>query len=191
MRSRFPLPRLGNSGIVAVEFALIAPVLILMLLGVSEETALVRAQMKVSHAAGLLVKMVAQQSPSVTQGTSGTLGNLCYGSELSLAPLIKTPFSAAIASVSTTTSGTQTTTAMDWESDTSCAKTATALGSSTAVSLATATGLIPSSGDSLIVVRVNYTYTAATHIVLSASYNLSQTVYGRPRGDETITCSTC
>ena len=185
------LLRLGDRGVVAVEFALVTPVLILMLLGVSEETALVRAQMKVSHAAGLLAKMIAQQTPSVTPGTSGTLGNLCYGAALTVAPLPKAGFAAAIASVTTNTVGTSTTTTMDWENDASCAQAATAIGSSNAVALATAAGLVPSDGDSLIIVRAAYTYTAATHIVLSARYNLSQTVYARPRGDTTIACSSC
>jgi Flp pilus assembly protein TadG len=184
-------PRLDNRGIVAVEFALVAPVLILMLLGVSEETALLRAQMKVSHAAGLLAKMVAQQTPTVTPGTNGTLGNLCYGAALTMAPLAKTTFAAAIASVTTNTVGTATTTTMDWESDNACAKAATPIGSSAAVALATGTALVPADGDSLIIVKTNYTYTAATHIVLSASYNLSQTIYARPRGDTTIACSSC
>jgi Flp pilus assembly protein TadG len=185
------LVRLGHRGVVAVEFALVTPVLILMLLGVSEETALLRAQMKVSHAAGLLAKMVAQQTPAVTPGTSGTLGNLCYGVELTLAPLSKTSFAAAIASVTTNTVGTTTTTTMDWESDGSCAKAATPIGSSAAVALATGTGLVPADGDSLIIVKTSYSYTAATHIVLSATYTLSQTIYARPRGDTTIACSSC
>ncbi len=180
--------RLGIKGIAAVEFALVAPLFILMLMGVAEETALLRAQLKLSHAAGLLGKMVAQQNTAVSSGVSGTLGNLCSGVALTMTPLSTTGFSSATASVTKSASGT---TAMDWESDNSCNTPATAIGAAGAVSLATASGLLPDPGDSLIVVKAGYAYTATTHFFLAANYTLTQTIYARPRINTAIVCSNC
>ena len=80
---------------------------------------------------------------------------------------------------------------MDWESDSSCAAAATAIGSTGAVSIATGSGLVPDAGDSLILVRLSYPYVAFTSLILKASYTLSQTVYVRPRTNTTISCNNC
>jgi Flp pilus assembly protein TadG len=184
-------PGLGTSGTAAVEFALVAPLLIMMLFGVTEETAVLRAQMKVSHAAGVLATMIAAQTSTVTPGTAGTLGNLCYGAKLTLTPLGTAPFAAAIASVTTSASGSSTSTAMDWESDTSCPTAAKAIGATAAVGIATSARLVPNAGDSMIIVQASYTYTATTHFVLAPSYTLTQSAYARPRTNNTIGCTGC
>ena len=180
--------RRDTRGVAALEFALVAPLLVTMLIGVTEATSLVRAQMKLNHAAGLLGKMVAQQTALVTNGTTNTLGNLCYGAGMAMAPLPATSFASAVASVTNTSSnGTQ----MDWESDTSCATTATKIGAAAAVALATTKGLVPDVGDSVIIVEVSYVYTASSHLIMPASKTMTQTIYVRPRANATIACSNC
>ena len=183
--------RADSRGVAALEFALVAPLMIALLIGVSELTGYIRAQMKLNHAAGLLGKMIAQQTTAVTSGKTGILGNLCYGAGLVMTPLATTSFSGAIASVSTTASGTGQVTKMDWESDASCATAATAIGATAAANLATATGLVPDIGDSLIILKVGYTYTPVTQMFMAATTTLTQTIYVRPRANATITCSNC
>lgn len=192
MRCRRDRRRLGEAGSATLEFAIVAPVLVLMLIGAFEATQLLRARMKLNHAAGALAKMIAQQTSAVTSGKTGILGNLCTGAEMMLTPLSAVSFTAAIASVTTSASGSSgTDTSMDWESDGSCASSATALGAAKAVSLATSADLVPDAGDSVIIVDVTYTYTAPSSAVLASSYKLTQIVYVRPRANTTIACSTC
>lgn len=172
-------------GVAGVEFALVAPVLIILAMGVVEVSQLVRASMKLSHATSMLAKAVAQQT-AVTAGRTGTLGDICTGAGLVMMPFASSTMSAAIASVSTTSSGT---TQRDWESDTSCPVTATAIGASPAVALASS--LVPSSGDSALVIRVSYSYVPALSYVLQGTYTLNQTVFVRPRANTTVLCSNC
>ena len=183
--------RHDNRGVAALEFAVVAPVLVLLLVGMAEITTRFRVQMKVNHTAGLLAKMVAQQAPSVTGSSTGSLANLCTGAKLAMTPFPSTSFAGAIASVTTTASGSGTHTSLDWESDTSCATTATAIGSAAATGIATSSGLVPDAGDSLIIVRVSYVYTPTMRLILPASTTLTQTIYVRPRANTTITCSKC
>lgn len=180
--------RLGNDGLAALEFALVAPFLILMLMGASEVTGLLRAQLKVNHAAGLLAKMVAQQADGVS---TSILNNVCYGAELALTPMPLAGFSSAIASVTTSTSGSSTTTAMDWEKDNSCSTSAIAIGATAAIALASSSGLVQNAGDSLIIIKSSYNYIAATHYILGASYKLTQNIYSRPRTNMRIACRNC
>ncbi len=182
----------GDSrAVAAMEFALVAPMLVVMLIGMMEVTSLVRANIKLNHAVGLLGKMVAQQASPITAGTSNTLGNLCTGAALAMTPMPTATFAAAVASVTTSASGSSQATSMDWESDTSCATAATAIGSATAVSLANTNGLVPDVGDSAIIVKVSYSYASPTHLFLSASTVLTQTIFVRPRINATIACSNC
>lgn len=179
--SRLLADRRGSA---ALEFAVVAPFLVVMMVGVFEGTELYRAQMKVEHAAGLLVKMVAQQTASVTGGTSGTLGDLCTGAKLSMTPLPAGSFASAIASLTKPQNGSNA--AEDWESDTSCATRSTVLSAS-AVDLARK--FVPNAGDSVIIASATYTYVAPTSLVLKSSYILTSVAYARPRVNSTIVCT--
>ena len=175
-------------GVSAVEFALILPILLFFAIGTYEVTALVRVNMKLTRAAGALAKIIAQQSSSVTSGTTGTLGDICTGAALEMTPFATKPFSAAIVSV-TNSSGSSV--AMDWESDGSCTTAATAMGSAAAVTRAGAYGLVPNAGDSVVMVKATYAYTSVLHYALGKSFALTQYGYARPRTGATVACSNC
>lgn len=177
-----------NRAAATVEFALVLPVVLLMLAGLYEATALVRADMKLNHAAAMLAKMVAQQSGTVTSGRTASLGDLCTGSGLGLAPMPAMPFAAAIASVTNAGgSGARE----DWESDASCPSAAAALGAGTATNMATTPNVVPNTGDSVIIVNAAYTYAPLFHLILPASFTLKEVVYARPRTNKTIPCGNC
>jgi Flp pilus assembly protein TadG len=193
--TRAVLARLGRDrrGIVAVEFALIAPFLLALLFGLFEVSSLVRVSLKLSHAANNLAKIIAQQQPpdqqDPAQVSQSQLADFCTGAGYALSPYSTGSLSAAVVSLTSSKGGTPT---ADWEYDAACAQKAGAYGA-TAASMAGSGGyaLTPSAGDSVIVVRASYTYTPILHYVLGSSWTLTQTAFSRPRSGATIACSDC
>ncbi len=191
---RRPLLSLAGDrrGTALLESALIFPLMVTMLLGTFELTQYVRANGRVTNAASAIADLVAQQSSDITGGSSGVLGNFCKAGKFVMTPFATSgasgqlgAFTAAIVSV-TNNSGTVS---KDWESDASCGVSATALGSS-AVTLATSpSNMVPSSGDSVIVVKVTYVYGGVTRAILPGTFTLSQIAIARPRTGTPVTCT--
>jgi len=204
-----------RDGVATIEFAILLPFILMMVFGVFEAAEVLRASMKVAIAAENIADLIAQQG-SVTDTTSGSLGNFCTAGQKAMTPLSTSgtsgnpgAFSAAMVSV-TNNAGTA---GADWESDGACSVTAASFGTS-AVTLATtavangvnpscASGstidLVPCSGNSLIVVKVTYVYNMPLNINFGAilfnlpgnfqSATLTYVAYARPRGNVTIPCT--
>jgi Flp pilus assembly protein TadG len=162
----------GRDGVVAVEFALIMPTLVVLFIGTFEASNLVRVKMKFDEAAPAIANLVALQNPSST----GTLtSDFCTAASYMLSPYTTSGLNVEVASV-TNHNGTST---VDW--------TATCNNLSNPQSNTTlASGLVPNSGDSVIVVQTTYTYTAPVHMILGASYTFNNDGFARPRGNTTI-----
>ena len=173
-------------GAALVEFAVIAPLLVLLYLGTFEATTAVRAYMKVNAAAQSYADLIANQESITTT----SLTNYCAGAKLALAGLNTSGLSLAAASV--TADKTSGTPAQDWHDTTHCG---TGIGSISGTTLAGtcpgSTCLVPNKSDSVIVVRASYAYVAFLHYILPASQTFAQTASARPRQDSTIDCSDC
>ena len=152
----------ARSGAVALEFALVANVLMILILGTVEVSNAIRLQAKLNVTAGQLAEFVAGQS-AVTAPT-GTLADLCNGAAMNLAPYPASGLSANIVSLSNdhpsnretttvqtcdsrgkhcqtstqpSTDNTTVNTYLDWENFSSCAtQAASALGLAGAFPLA-------------------------------------------------------
>ncbi len=153
-------------GAIAVEFALLAPVMLVMLLGSISAAHLARASMKAWNVAQSVGDLVAQQ----TTLTTAEMTDFCTGGKLTLAPLTGT-LTATVASITYSTSGTR---AVDWQ-DTTCG------GATLSNALALGATYTPNPGDSVIVVQVTYVYTFPPSYVLPSSFTLTRTTYSRPR----------
>ena len=167
----------NRNGVAGIEFALIAPLMILAVLGTFEVGRYVRASTRVADAASSLADLVGQQ----TSVTSSSMTNFCNGSLLTLAPLATSTFAAAVASVTYYSStGTRTS---DWQ-DVTC-------GSATAMTnqVTLATPLTPNTGDSVIVVKATYVYTLSFATVLGSSLSITRFAYARPRTNATVSHS--
>lgn len=183
----------NQRGMAALEFALLLPIMIMLIFGTYELSQYVRAQQKVDIAAQAIVDMVAQQAAGVTGGTSGSLGNFCQAGLLMMTPFATTTgnssFKVAIASVTNYSSSGP---ALDWESDAACPSTAAALGS-TAITLATSpTNLIPTAGapgDSVILVTVTYVYSSPVQYFFPGLFTMTHTSFARPRNNSVVTCT--
>ena len=204
--------RLGKRGTAAIEFALVAPLTLAMMLGAVELINAFRAQAKVQVMAGQLAELVAG-SASVT-APGGSLSDLCTGAALNLLPYSTGAVSAQIASVSVdhpanrvagSTDSTTVQAYLDWENDTACPQPAgVSLGLNGAfamvnqpLSMLTKSGTSATAfsdqsltyGYSVIVVAVQYDYSNAVAFLLNRLLSFSSVAVARPRANATITCT--
>lgn len=180
--------RNDNRGVAAVEFALILPVMLVIFFGTFEVSMLLRAYLTSNRAAQIIANLVAQEGSNVAGGTPTPFSaadstDFCKAAKLAMAPFpggppTGGPLKATIASFTTNSSGTAV---ADWASqDTTCG------GGAGQLATGDASGLIPNKGDSVIIVKIQYTYTATLHFVLPGTFTISQTAYQRPRTNNTI-----
>jgi len=162
-----------RSGIAAVEFSLILPTVVVMFFATYEASMLIRAKMKFDNAATTIASLVSLQTPQASGGTM--TADFCTGAGYMMQPLSSSGLTVQVNSV-TNYSGTAT---VDWT-----ANCGTLSGPQSATTLAS--GLVPNSGDSVIVVQTKYTYTAAIHMILSPSFTFSNVGYARPRNNGTV-----
>jgi Flp pilus assembly protein TadG len=164
--------RNDESGVIAVEFALILPVMVALLFGAASATDLARASIKSWNAAQSIADMVSQQAVL----SQAEMVDFCTGGRLALAPLSGTATFAA-ASVTTSAGGT---TAVDWQDATSCG------GQPMADALTVAKPYVPNPKDSVVVVRVTYVHTFPPSYVLPRTFTLTRTGVSRPRAGTTV-----
>ena len=159
-------------GAAAIEFVLIAPVLISLVFGSVETVRYVRSRAALHGAATTMAELVAAH-----QSVNGaTLTDLCRGAQFVLLPLPTASFAVAVSSYSNPVGSGAV--AKNWEVDTACPSAAASPAAQTA--LAAATPMVPNRGDSVIAVSASYTYTPMVSAVLP-SVTFQQQVYTRPR----------
>jgi Flp pilus assembly protein TadG len=185
--------RMGRRGVAAVEFALVAPVLLVLFMGTAEVLLLYRTQAKLNALASNIAEMVSlQDTPLPVSGTNvASLSDICTGAVYGLQPFPPKGLTVAVVSVTTTTAATSTVngTYSIWEVDQpggGCANAATAIGATTACALAldgTPGPMIPQSGgaagDNVIIVRATLTYPGIVGVILGNAPTFTQTAYSR------------
>jgi Flp pilus assembly protein TadG len=194
-----------RAGIAGIEFALVAPAMVLMLLTTFELMNAERVQAKLNLAAGQLAEMIAAQS-SVTEGSpegpGGTLGDFCTAASYDMLPYDPSKLSGWMES---TTVGSGGGTAQNWANDKSC-PAANAIGSfwetidlttisDTPRSMFTLDGTPKGSGGqtvpgySAITVQLTYTYTNILPHLLQPFVTFTAVGSARPRSNTTIPCT--
>lgn len=181
----------NDRGMASIEFAILVPVMAMILFAIYELSQHVRVQQKVDNAAQSIADMVAQQAAGVTGGTSGTLGNFCAAGGLMMTPFAAgtgaSNFSAAIASVTNNASGGV---AVDWESDNACGTSVAAIRPGAPALVTAPVNLVPTPGDSVIVVQVSYVYDSPLQYLFPGLVTLTHTAFARPRNNGVIACGT-
>ena len=173
-----------TQGVAAIEFALIAPLMSVMFIGVIELSQAMAVNRRVGQIANSTGDLVARADTKIQQSDMADIMNV--GGYIML-PYSKTPLQIVIRNVtSSTASATQT--KQSW----TCTFTGTT--SSTACSCTNVTQAIPanlvSTNDSVVMVTVTYNYKPLTFdyfmkknlTSVGGIYGLTQTAYLKPRG---------
>jgi Flp pilus assembly protein TadG len=162
MRSRYL--RHDQSGLAAVEFALILPIMLLLFLGSFETTNLVLAYMKLEASAETAADLVAQtRVNTVLQSTDFT--NITNAAKQVLSPL---PTSGALLKVAFASVTYSTGSAViDWHTEVNSATPITTANIPNNASLANLGNQTNGSTDSVIIVTLTYSYSSPFTYVLS------------------------
>ena len=155
----------GNAG---VEFALIAPIMLLLYFGLVELTLAMMAERRASHAASVVGDLVTQSS---TMNATQITDIFNVGSAL-LKPFPTTPLHLRVTSVKADAGGVAKVTWSRGSGMTAMTGGATVAGFPA--------GML-SAGESLVMAEVQYSYDSSIHQVLSHALSFSNTFYMRPR----------
>jgi Flp pilus assembly protein TadG len=174
--------RKKNDGVAAVEFALIAPVLITMLLGSIELTNALECHQKVTNLAASTADLVAQ----VTQVSNADMQDIFSSVNQILYPFPTT--NNPQITVSSLTYKTATTATVAW----SMAQNTTQRGNGTIVTIPA--GLFPpnppvtcsAKACSLILAEVKYNYTSPLGKLIIGTLPMTDTFYAKPRQSPTV-----
>ena len=167
-----------QSGIAAVEFAFILPIMLLLFLGSFETTNLVLAYMKLEASAETAADLVAQtRVNTVLQSTDFTNITNAAKQVLSPLPTSGSELTIAFASVTYNTGSA----AIDWHTEVNSATPITTANIPNNASLANLGNQASGSTDSVIIVTLTYSYSSPFTYVLSSSYTLTESAFNRPR----------
>ena len=163
-------------GVSAIEFAMLAPVLILFYMGMTEFCQGFMAQKRMGHVSAMVADLIAQEE-TVTPATVDDI--------FDIGGLIMKPFPTAtlnqrVSSVSRA-SGSAT---VDWSRGDGM--TARAVGSTM-----TLPADLVEDGESVIVAEVTYDYDSAADYLMPGLTRFSHTYYLRPRTSDTTVCADC
>jgi Flp pilus assembly protein TadG len=172
--SRF---RRDQRGVSAIEFAFIAPVLILIYFSVADLCEAMLAGRKVSHAASAIGDLVTQVSTITPTG----LSDVYSAASSIIAPFSATPIEIRVTSV-TTDANNKATVAWSSAQNTSCL---------TAGSPVTLPTNLLTANQSVVMSEVKYTYNSPLNYLFKNAINFDQTFYLRPRLSATVVCPTC
>lgn len=175
--------RRDERGVSAVEFAFIAPVMILFYFGLAETTQVMMAERKTIRTASAVGDILAQTAEVRVTGAGG------IDDVFDMAETLMTPFptgtqlKVCVASITKSSTGALSVT---WRRVKNAA-TCPGLGATTEPVPA---GLI-ANGESVVMSRVTYSYVGPTNMVISVNPTFTKTFYLRPRMSNVVTCVGC
>jgi len=165
-----------RSGVVAIEFALIFPIMLIIFFGSYEAANLVLAYMKLEDAAETAADLLAQTTVN-TVISSFTGYTNAVQQVLSPLPTSGSQLKIAYASVTYSTGSP----VIDWHYEYNGATALTIANITTNQNLANLGSETSGSTDSVIVVQLTYAYTSSSSHELNSAYTLSEIAYNRPR----------
>jgi Flp pilus assembly protein TadG len=155
-----------RSGAAAIEFAILAPVAMLLLFGTYEFTNALVAYMKLTAAVDTVGDLVAQQ----TGVTDATIDDFYTAEQLVMEPLSASGLGLAVASVTFNSSGTPV---LAWQK--------TRGGAVPMTDVVTVSAGLGNAGDSVILAQATYTYNSPIKYLLSKGIPMTERVFTRPR----------
>jgi Flp pilus assembly protein TadG len=162
-------------GAAAVEFAFIAPVLIIMYCGLVELSQAMMAQRRASNVASTIGDLVAQS----TQTGPAMIGDIFNVGNTIMAPFPISGLKMCVASVVSDATGKDT---VAWSQPNT---TMTNCPAPNAVLTNVPTGVLPAS-QSVIMAKVRYDYTSPIKLVMPRTLTFYRTYYLRPRKSDSV-----
>ena len=177
IRALFRRYRKDDRGVAAIEFALIAPVMVLMYFGLVELCQAMIAERKANHVASAVGDLVAQ----VDTVTAANVDDIFTVGNTIMSPFPVGTLQMRVTSAIANSSGVPK---VDWSRG-SGGFSPMAVGATATVPLTLA------SGDSIVIAEAKYSYTSVVRYVLPNALNYSETYYLRPRRSDKVTCTGC
>jgi Flp pilus assembly protein TadG len=168
--------RRDRTGVSAIEFALILPIMMLLFCGTVDVTDAVTLNRKVTRTTDTLGDLVSQ----TTSLTNSEMKNVLDISTSIMSPYTTTPLKLLVTGVSIDSKGKATVTWSDARNRTALTKGATV----------TLPSQVTVPNTFLIVTEVTYDYKPTIGYVMTGTYVLKDTSYLRPRSGTTVTRTT-
>ncbi len=163
--------RKAKDGLAAVEFALLLPVMITLFFGVVEVSLALICRGDVTNVASTVADLIAQESTVST----GDMTNVFSAANAILYPY---PTSAAQITVTSVIYDTTTNSLTSGKVDWSCTRNGTQRAKNSTVALPSA---MMTTGGSVIVSEISYTYSSPTTKVITGPKVMTNTFYTKPR----------
>jgi len=177
---------MDESGVSAIEFALIAPVLIVMFMGLCDLSTAVMTQLHVDRSAEGTGDVVATYS---ALQTSDMVNMFTVASQF-LQPYSATPLNVRITDIYSNQNGSAKvywscalnnySAANTFTPYTANSTVSTAVGAN-ANTLVETVSFLPDANSSVIVVEINYTFSSPTNQIISGTHLMTSTAYLQPR----------
>ena len=164
-------------GVSAIEFAFIAPVLIIIYFSTAELCQALLAQRKVAHAASAVGDLVAQ----VGTTTPAALSDVYAAAGEILAPYSTTPLKLRVTSVATDANNNAT---VAWSN----AQNTTALAAGAPVTLP---ANLLAANQTVIMSEAIYTYNSPLNYLFKNAITFDNVFYLRPRQTTSVVCTGC
>ncbi|MEI9965538.1 MAG: TadE/TadG family type IV pilus assembly protein [Caulobacteraceae bacterium] len=165
-------------GVAAIEFALIAPVMVLMYCGLVELCQAMIAERKANHVASAIGDLVAQ----VETVSTGDLSDIFSIGQTIMSPYNTGTLQMRVTSVTLDSTGKPKVT---WTRSNNWTASTLKVGDQVTLPVT----LNP--GDSIIMSESKYSYTSIFHYVLPKALNYNEAFYLRPRRSDNVTCTGC
>lgn len=171
-------------GVSAIEFAFIAPVMILFYFGMVETCQIMMSERRTTRVAYAVGDLVARSSGSIEATGSGSIASIFNIADTLMSPFDSgTSLKICLASITADVDDVRT---VDWSQ---------AKDGATCPAAGDTVNDIPdglmSAGESLIMARATYAYSGATNIVIQVDPSFTRTAYHRPRRVTQIDCPSC
>lgn len=167
---------LDKRGVSALEFALIAPIMIVIYFGVGELCEAMMAQRRTAHTTSAIGDLVTQS----TSLTSTDMSNVFAAATNIMAPFPTSTLKLRITSVTANTSNVPK---VDW----SCTTGGLAANNVGATYSGLPSGLVTTSGDSIVVAEGQYAWTSPASYLLPGALNFNEVFYLKPRKSAKVT----
>jgi len=168
--------RRDRRGVSTVEFALLAPVLIVLYFGVGELCEGMMAQRRVAHSAAAIGDLVTQN----TSVSASQMSDIFSAAAIILQPFPTNSLQQRVTSVTVNAQGNP---AVDW----SCATGGLAPYTVGSTYRGLPSGIVQNQGESVVVSEGRYKWSSPANYVVPGGIALAQTSYFQPRQSGTIT----